>query len=81
MWLLMPQLRNDNNDNNSDNDDKGLLLTLTTITSSEREGLPWQSCGLESPHFQRKGHGFDPWGGNKDSTCYTVWPRRKKIYI
>ena len=31
-------------------------------------GLPWWSSGKESA-LQYRGHGFDPWSGNKDPTC------------
>ena len=45
------------------------------------ETIGWDFPGgpvVKTPHFQCKGHRFDPWSGNQDPTCRVVWP---KIYI
>ena len=28
--------------------------------------------------FQYRGHGFNPWLGNKDPTCHKAWSKKKK---
>ena len=34
---------------------------------------------VKNPHFQCRGHGFNPWSGNQDPICCMVWPKKKKI--
>ena len=40
---------------------------------------------VKTPHFQCKGHGFDPWSGNYDPMCHAAKKLNKnkiiKIYI
>ena len=33
---------------------------------------------VKTPHFHCRGHRFDSQLGNLDSTCCTVWPKKKK---
>ena len=33
---------------------------------------------VKTPCFKCRGHRFDPWLGNEDSTCYTVQSGKKK---
>ena len=33
---------------------------------------------VEAPHFHCRGHRFNPWLGNQDHTCHSVWPKKRK---
>ena len=33
---------------------------------------------VQSPYSHCRGHRFDPWSGNQDPTCLTVWQKKKK---
>ena len=35
---------------------------------------------VKIPCFQNKGHGFDPWLGNQDSTCCEAEGKKKKTF-
>ena len=36
---------------------------------------------VKTPCFRCRGHGFNPWSGNKDPACHVARPREKKIYM
>ena len=36
------------------------------------------SPAVKTPHFQCRGHGFDPWSGNWDPASHEIWPKNYK---
>ena len=36
---------------------------------------------VRTPRIHSRGHGFDPWSGNKDPTCPVLWPKKKKYEV
>ena len=41
--------------------------------------LGWGSWDFpKTPHFQYRGHRFNPWSGNSDPICLAVWPKDTK---
>ena len=34
---------------------------------------------VKTVHFHCRGHGFYPWSGNQDPTCFAAWPNKTQI--
>ena len=34
---------------------------------------------VKTLHFHCRGHGFYPWSGNQDPTCFAAWPNKTQI--
>ena len=49
-------------------------------STKRRRAFLWWSSGWETLHLPCRGHEFDPWSENWDSTCWDMWPEavRKK---
>ena len=63
------------------------MISLATVCKIWLEDCYSRKGGLRDfpggavvkiPHFQSRGCRFDPWSGNSDPTCCTVWPKQKK---
>ena len=49
------------------------------LNCSLSNGHLQELCWWLRLHSQCRGHGFDPWSGNKDPTGHTAWPKKKKV--
>ena len=58
----------------------GEMEAGSLLNKDFKVGLPRWSSGYEST-CQSRGHEFNPWSGNQDSTCHAVRPKNNKEEI
>ena len=53
-------------------------ISPETLTPNDASGKIWSTGTFPAAQFDRRGHGFNPWLGNWDSTCNMAQPKKKK---